>query len=309
VKSFARVGAVLGGVLGLSAALAGFVVGCSSDNGTTPPEDAGVDATTDTGTGTDSGADTGVDTGTVDSGKGDTSVTDTGPAPDANPPADPSQFPGQVVNALCTRFRECCGLAAGAWDQVRCVSANGNGGGFKNLSNHETALQGDAGKLVTYDTVAAQTCLQDILAFTCPPPAQTSAEYQKARDDCYAALKGTIALNGTGCSDDIHCAAGRCVSGTCSALVGDGGACTKTDDCAYRGTSTPSLFCNNQDPAEAGACVPRGAVGDGCLQYVDYDYAACTGGLCDLNSGNCAASAPYVDPGTCTFYAKDAGTD
>jgi hypothetical protein len=238
----------------------------------------------------------------VDSG------VDTG-LPDVKPPVDPSVFPGQVVDALCQRFRECCNLPAGSWDQVRCVNTNANGGGFKNLGLHQAGLTGDAGKLVTYNTAAATTCLQDILSFTCPPPAQTSAEYQKARNDCYAALQGTIALNGTGCSDDIHCAAGHCVGGTCVALVADGGACTKTDDCAYRGTSTPSLFCDNTDPAEGGTCVPRLDIDAGCINYVDYDYAACIGGLCDLNSGNCAASAPYVDPGTCTFFFKDAGAD
>ena len=91
------------------------------------------------------------------------------------------------------------------------------------------------------------------------------------------------------------------------ALVGDGGACTKTDDCAYRGTSVPSLFCDSIAP-DAGSCVPRLELDGGCGNFDDFDYGACTSGLCDPTTGNCSATDPFIDPGTCDIFTlKDAG--
>jgi hypothetical protein len=225
------------------------------------------------------------------------------------PTSDPSLFPAQIVTALCERFRECCGVEASAWDESRCEATNGSYGGWKNLGAHTAALTGAGAARVTYDMAQAAICLGEIRSFTCPPPVQTAAEYQKARDDCYAALKGTIAMGSAGCTDDIHCAEGRCVAGSCAALVPAGGACATTDDCAYRGTSTPSLFCNATTPDAGGACTPRLDIGGACLSFVDYDYAACASGMCDPSSGNCAASSPFVDPATCVFFARDAGAD
>jgi hypothetical protein len=297
---------MLGSIFTLPAALGSVALGCGHDDTTVP---AGAAAGPKAGDASASD----VAPGAAEDGGSD-AAPGQGPTLDAAadgaslpvPTADPSQFPAQAVTMLCERFRECCGAAPATWDEGRCERTNGGGGGFKNLGAHVAGLTGSAAANVTYDKARAATCLAEIASFTCPPTAQTAAEYQRARDDCYAALAGTIPLGGRGCTDDIHCAAGRCAGGTCSPLVAQGGACTKTDDCAYRGTSTPNLFCD--DTAAGGArCAPRLDVGAACIDYADYDYAACTSGLCDLGANACTAAAPFVDPGTCTFFSSDAG--
>jgi hypothetical protein len=307
-----RIVGALGGLV-LASGVAGFVVvGCGGDDTNPGGVDSGRDGTTDTGQDVTPSPDTGTDAPNAGDAGDAGDANDGAALPDVHPPPSVGDFPDQVIGALCQTLARCCTLYpdAGAFDLSRCNSTETNLGGFKNISNHRAGLQGDAGALVTYDLAKAGKCLQDIATFTCPPPAQTALEYQTARDDCYAALQGKIALNGAGCTDDIHCAAGHCVGGTCVALVGDGGFCQTSDDCAYRGTSVPNLFCNADGTQDGGVCVPRLDLDGGCGQYNDFDYAACSNGLCDTQTGLCTATDQFIDPQTCSILAvKDAGTD
>jgi hypothetical protein len=303
-----RLAAALGGLVVSCGVTSLVAVGCSGDD-TNPGGDSGHDGTTDTAGDVLPPPDTGPDV--IDGGP-DVTDADAALLPDVQPPSAVGDFPDQVLTALCATIGRCCLLYpdAGTFDPSHCFAAQTNAGGFKNISYHRAALQGDAGLLVTYDTAKAKKCLLDIATFTCPPPAQTALEYQTARDDCYAALKGTIALNGSGCTDDIHCAAGHCIGGTCVPLVADGGACQTSDDCAYRGTSVPSLFCNSDGTIDGGVCVPRLDLGAACGIYNDFDYGACVSGLCDTQTGNCGGSDHFIDPLTCSILSvKDAGKD
>ena len=206
-------------------------------------------------------------------------------------------------------------LDGSAFDLGRCLNTNENNlGGFKTLSRHEPALRDGGEAKVVFDKTKAALCLGEIRSFTCLTP---SAEETKLRDDCYAALAGTIALNAAGCTDAIHCAAGRCVLpgdggvGSCVALVGDGGDCTTSDDCAYRGSSNPSLFCED-DFADAGpSCAPRLGLDASCGNNTDSDYAACQSQVCGANL-TCASAFTQNDIApACTTFVRpiDAGTD
>ncbi len=323
MRNLARLGAIMVGAMGLSSAMAIVAVGCGGDD-TVVPLDSGKDQTTPDSpvTPTEGGADVKVDVVT-DGGPdvradGGPDAMDAGrdvALPDASGLA-PADFPLEVTRALCTRLAECCPTpdAGMVFDVLQCLAANEGFGGLKYLSRHEPGLRDGGAALVQFDTTSAAQCLAGARNFTCQTP---SSEYQKMRDDCYGALQGTIALNGTGCTDTIHCATGRCVLpgdggvGTCAALVGDGGACATSDDCAYRGTSNPDLFCDD-DPSRFGSptCGPR--VGDGgSCNDTDFDYAACQSGVCS-GAGICLPVFTLEDLSCDTYYVNvpaDAGTD
>jgi hypothetical protein len=300
-------------------------VGCGGDDNVVPL-DSGSDSTkADAPVGTDASGDT--------SPTGDAQQGDTGPTPDGGGGKDVvlpdvtvpgiDDFIAQTTSTLCTRLGQCCfGQNTGLFDLSHCVNFETNAGGVKGLAYHTIpADAGDAG--VTLDQTSARLCLQLILTMSCTT---TSAELAAMRTACYGALRGQIPANGAGCVDSIQCGDGlRCDTsvdgGKCTALVPDGGACTYTlarpsdptnspifsDDCAYRGTSTPPLFCDDSNPDAGIICVPLLGDGGPCGNSSNFDNA-CVSLICGGVSGICVDSVVQNPQDFCTeLTIRDAG--
>lgn len=313
MRNVARITVIMGSMFGLAVATGAVAMGCGGDD-TAVPGDSGKDTTTDSpvDTGTDSPADNQIPDAGNDVGDA--------PADIAVDSANVADFPNAVLTAFCARLGDCCypGDAA-AWDPGHCENTQaGNpeaAGSIRNLISHVGALK-DGGPNVTFNAAKAQACLQLARNYDCNI---TAAQMNGLRDQCYGALQGKIALNGTGCTDTIECAAGYCVPGdggpgTCSPLVADGGACnlsgpppTYSEDCTYRGTA--GAFCDDdplsQDAAAGVACTPQLPNGAECIGASNRSNA-CQSGLCDPTLG-CVTTAQLNDAVSCALFTKDGG--
>jgi hypothetical protein len=227
-------------------------------------------------------------------------------------------YPGQYATAICTGFATCCGAT---FDVAACEKALTTVG-YDNTLPSVGAVY-DAGNL-TFDANQAALCVAALQAWPCGANL-ASAQNQAILSACHNVLGGTIQIGSTGCSSSFECVSGAyCKSGTCTALVGDGGACAAGESidfqCSYVGSAQPSLYCNlypddGGGAARVGTCLPTLANGvtsvcsDGVSYYSDY---ACTSHVCDYaNTGACSATtANPADPTNgfeCSTYVLDAG--
>ena len=272
------------------------LVGCSGDDSVGGQGDASVDQANDT-TGIDQVSPDAGDSGMPDSptdAKNDTAV-------DSGPTLTAAGYLGAVSTALCTRVRQCCLADAGAWAQQACEQ--GYVGNPLALGQESPYL--DAG--VTFDQAKAATCLTEIQAFPCGlVSAMKSIQLQQ---DCFAALKGSVA-NGGACAANVQCFSGEyCniadggTAGTCAALVTLGGACSNAAQCSYLGIGAPANYC---DPTSH-VCTAQRGVDAGCS-----NYQQCVTNICTLPGPTCSDNYVFTDPGvgggTCeTYTIKDAG--
>jgi hypothetical protein len=299
MKNLKALVVVLGAAAAGGGGLAALMAGCSNNSGgggPTPeagsdsPVDSTIDVTPDT---SPPPPDSSADTTAPDA--------DAGPEGDAEAGLDASQifqFPGRVSQAWCQRLQTCCAPADAGFDFSLCVlstlaigGANGDGLG---LYNGRIPNNGGA---IMFNTAMAQTCLQDISTIPCGMI--TTQVALQIRSDCYGALVGTIPVGSAGCSTNLDCAQGYCNivgdagTGTCTALVADGGACTFNEQCSYRGSGQPAQFCNTG--AATPTCVPQTAIGGMC-GFTTYYNQECTTEIC-APPANCAAQGVFADPG------------
>jgi hypothetical protein len=308
MRSMPKFVGLVGAVLGAGGALGIIVVGCGGDDTEVSPDASQFDATSDGDTGTPRTDGTASETGS-DAG------ADVLIEPDALPPVE--AFPMEATIRLCERYRECCQVPVESWNQQRCVTGTNIAGGVQNLFLHAAALADGGVSNVQYDTAQALLCLARIQGVSCTV---TSADYLAIRNACFGALRGTIPLDGGGCTDAIQCAAGRCDTsidgGVCADFIADGGACASSDDCSYRGVYQPPMFCDDgiSRHPDAAVCGPQlpvdGNCGESAGPVADIE-GACTTGICAGNGdiGACAPSAVLTPIQFCNDYIlPDAGT-
>jgi hypothetical protein len=299
---------------------AALVAGCGSSGGGGEPVDSG------------GGSDSTMDTGMPPPDTGSMQDTFTADVADSGPPVDSGEagpidasdiflFPQRVTEAYCTALQTCCANAAG-FNMNFCITSTLAQGGFNGdgLGNYSGRIPNNGGA-ITFNATSAQTCLTEIAALPCGMV--TSQQLVQIRNDCYGALVGTIPVGGTGCTTSLDCAPqGWCSivgdAGTCTALAGDGGACgvglapsiPSNDQCSYRGTGQPALYCDNQVPDGGGThtCLAQPGPGGTCGTTFYYGQE-CTTEIC---TGTCGMTTPFSDPGVpgglCASLApQDAG--
>jgi hypothetical protein len=319
MRNFARLAVVLGSVVGVAGALAVLAIGCGGDDTAVPLDSGGGDRTIDSPQQETGNNDTSTGDSPSEGGGGD---AEAGGGDAGVPPLD--KFIEATVAAYCDRLGECCigDAGHGTWDRNRCITANINNISNPKLLPLHNAATKDGGAGIQYDTAHASQCLTLLKNMKCTIG---SADYSAIRDTCYAALMGKVALNSGGCTDSIQCASpGRCDpaaadGGKCVALIGDGGLCTSIDDCNYRGTYQPNLFCDDDptrhpNPADASVSIPtctpqlplNGTCGNGDGTIGDLE-GACLSGICG-GVGVCLDNFVQNDVTTCdVFTIKDAG--
>jgi hypothetical protein len=168
-----------------------------------------------------------------------------------------------------------------------------NGDGLGTYHGHIPTNGGS----ISYDSVKAQACLQDIASIPCG--VITSAAYLQIRNDCYGAMVGTIPVGGSGCTTNLDCApqgycniVGDAGTGTCTMVENLGTGCTFNEQCTYRGTGMPAAFCAT---GGSNTCVAQGDVDAACGTTFFYEQE-CTSELC-VAPGVCGTQAVFSDPG------------
>jgi hypothetical protein len=287
-------------------ALAALATGCGDDNSVASGDsgtDASGDTTTDAPGDTSPAPEAATDASDGGSADGDGgSLTDTTPDGPLDAGNAVALFPQQVTQAYCQRLATCCAPNDAGFDMNYCYTSTLGQGGVNGdgLGYYAGRIPAEGGAIM-FDSAKAQACLQDIAAIPCG--IVTSQTYLQIRNDCYAALVGTIAVGGTGCTTTLDCApqgfcniVGDAGTGTCVALSGGGGPCTVNEQCTYRGTGQPAQFCDNEGP-DAGSytCVPQSGVDGGCGVTFYYEQE-CTSELC-VSPGVCGTQTVFSDPG------------
>jgi hypothetical protein len=314
MRRYARLAVVFGSVVALASGFGVLGVGCSGDD-TVVPLDSSADTKPDT-----TQPDTGTDGGSESSTEGGEDAPADAPLPDvAVPPLD--TFIDTAVDTFCTALGACCYQGnPQKWDKPRCINAQFVAAGNPKLLAFRNAATKDGGAGLQYDTAQAKQCLALLTAMPCTI---TSAQYLAIGNACYGALKGTVPVNSKGCIDSLQCASpGRCDltvdGGQCLPLLGDGGLCTTSDDCSYRGTYQPPLFCDDDpvrhpDPSsDAGlaipTCSPQLGPNGSCGNDTDFE-GACTTGICGDNN-LCGNNFVQNTTDVCNaFTIRDAGAD
>ncbi len=295
--------------------------GCGQ--GTTAPGDGGLDATADVSSDSSVAPDSIATGDAADGGPGDAPpdvVADAAPdvvadaAPDviADAAVDAptlAAFPSAVVSAFCQRESECCFLNASTFNATLCHQILGNPatGGWVDIARYEQFLDGGT---VAYDPVQAALCIAESRNVGCG--FLTAQSGVTIEHDCYSALAGTVALDGS-CQSSVECQGlaycrgtdGGPGSGSCVPLQPEGGPCTNTatsEECSHLGHGVPGEYCSN------GTCSPALPLDAGCSA----SNAACQSLIC--YGGTCAGGQVLSDPGVangfCDFFTiKDAGGD
>lgn len=230
-----------------------------------------------------------------------------------------ASFPGQVVQAVCTRLATCCeGSDTSAFNMSQCISDFEAAGGFNGdgLYLATSALETDGGAQVTFNQTSATTCLNDIAAMGCGSDQDTA--WQQTTSDCFGALTGLIPSGGTYCHGSIECASGSycdVATGTCEPILALGSACTSNDQCEYRGTVNITAYCDVGYPNPSSGsqtCVSATAVGGACgLTY--YYEQECQTFVCNPDTALCDTAQLFSDVGTAgglcaTLTLGDAGS-
>ena len=106
----------------------------------------------------------------------------------------------------------------------------------------------------------------------------SSSEITSTWTNCNDAVRGTSPVGGP-CRDDIECVqfayCDTSDAGTCVMLGGQDAACTRTDQCAYKGGPGP-LYCNGS------TCQPRLANDASCATYDTCESGICANGVREL---------------------------
>lgn len=275
------------------------LVGCGGDDSTGGGEgDASADQTNDV-TGIDQispDANTDAGDGAVDAapdGKRDSAV-------DSGPVLTAAGYIPAISTALCQRINQCCLVDAGAWAEQACEQGyNGNP-----LAIGQEAPYLDAG--VAFDPAKAAACIAEIQSFPCGLiSAMKSITLQQ---DCFAALKGTVAV-GASCVANAQCLSGNFCNvvdggaGTCAPLAAIGSPCTSAAQCSYLGIGSPANYCDTA----SNTCLAQHAIDAGCT-----NYQQCVTNICKFPAQTCSDNYVFTDPGvtggTCdTYTIKDAG--
>ena len=296
---------------------AAIAVGCGGDDtSTSPAEDASVEAQADAPSAP-------LDGPIVDGSNGDVGSTpdaaseaspdsgDAGSVIEAGAPpfydGSAAAFPAAVSAAFCTAKQVCCLVSPSRWNEAACVGSVQAGGGYRNLSTYSTSLGGSIdGGHVALDASAAGTCLADMLGLlTASCGVATSATALRLQGECYGAFQGTLGVDAGPCGTSLECAPGSsCVKGVCATLSGVGGSCTSTDDCSYRGSSAPTVYCRLSLDGGAGRCAPAEGLDGGDCANASNANDVCLSGLCGFNPG-CADSVTFTDPGPQTLFCNN----
>lgn len=284
------------------------LVACSDDTSMNPTMDGGLP-----------------DSPSIDSPPGDTNVTD---APtDTNVEAGLQiETIADVVSAhMCTSLARCCfgnanppdgGVDGGTFNRAECQKVYSDLG-FENSSVGHALFA--AGK-VALDQQMGADCIAKIDALTCN---LTGAGLQDIRTTCFAAIKG-LATAGQACEQSVECASGLfcnpttpggALTGTCAALKTSGQACglfTNAEDgsnsikseeaCSYRGSGTPSLFCDSYDFVAAVYTDPATWTCKASLANDQdcNDSTWCASGICDPDTYKCMSPVQYFSQLSCT---------
>jgi len=322
MKSVLRIAAVLGSIVGASGAAAVLVVGCGGDDSNGGGgDDAGTDVASYDAAGNDAPEDVAPGDATADA------AADAGPdgsSPiDAGPPVL-EQYSHQINVLFCQKLASCCnGSNTGGFDLSKCVTRFDTTPNFYGVADNGLFAPYLDGGHITFDAVKAQRCFDEIEALSCA--SVPSAAAVAVRDDCNAAVTGTLDAGATGCRGSAecvapnHCEPGGTDAGICVAPRAAGAACGSSNptnpdlesvaQCGSRVTGVPGYcaFDNNGETYLADSkCHPAAPLGAGCGQSFE-----CASGLCgdtndpvllDAGYGACAEGLVFATQDTCTYY-------
>ena len=324
MKSLLRIAAVLGTVVIASGASAVFVVGCSGDDSN---GGGGVDGGFD-GPAYDAAADVSQGDGATDGGADGSDASDSGSPVDAGTPALET-YSHQINLAYCQKLAACCnGSNAAGFDLAKCVTRFDTTPNFYGIADNGLFAPYLDGGHMTFDPAKAQRCFNEIAALSCS--SVSSATAIAVRDDCNAAVTGTLEAGAIGCRGSAECAApthcepGGTDAGTCTAPRDAGSGCGSSNtanpdlesvaQCGNRATGVPG-YCaidnNGETYRSDSLCHPPEPLDAGCGQSFE-----CVSGLCgdtndpvlvDAGYGACANDFVFATEDTCTYYRTDAG--
>ncbi len=216
-------------------------------------------------------------------------------------------YPTQNATAFCNSMARCCGVDAGAFDMTSCVSDWSVSAWELMLPDNVAVFT--AGNL-TFNSIRGNACIAALQAWPCD--AFGTSENGAIVSACFNVLGGTIPVAGTGCLSSYECANGYCnAAGTCTALVGLGGACQADEQCGQAGT-TPTLFCDlypsDGSSPSTGTCQPLLPSGSAsfCGNANVLDDLACTVGVCG-DDNVCGDSKTNPASNICPGYVLGGG--
>lgn len=229
-------------------------------------------------------------------------------------------FDQVLATELCKSLSRCCygtatpgdgGADGGTFDMTSCTTQYGRLG-FE-ASNLATLRDGGN---VALNQVAADTCINKVMAMSCDLP---GAEFKALRDACFAVYTGKLGAGAT-CKGSTECTAGSFCkgdvsdggTGVCTAIRAVNGPCGDfTDDpvsgdkaCSYRGGGAPGNYCEFYD-FDGGAyldagdwkCKPPRPVNTDCATSLWCDQSICG------QDYKCVTPDKYFDL-NCTTFVK-----
>jgi V8-like Glu-specific endopeptidase len=221
----------------------------------------------------------------------------------------PASLRMAASKALCDRIQVgCCnnlGAGGAPFDRALCDSylADGLENAFAQLSAPSVSQAN-----ITVDQAKANACVAALGALSCPTVGTPAAEYRSVMRDCFGALTGLVARNGS-CHADVECAAGLYCQGafngttwnpgggTCQPLRTLGQSCATTDptgsdSCASRLSGDTARVCRD------GVCASASAAGGACIVA-----AGCGAGLvCTSAGGSAVCAATLTDSALRTYF-------
>jgi len=221
-------------------------------------------------------------------------------------------FRDEVSSALCARVASCCKVSTPAYqiDSTRCRTL------YDELGFETTArgLRNANGANFTVDNVAKAACLQKIGDVA--DCSVTSAEIKAAITDCMNAVVGLVGVGGA-CTSSIECAGNAVCEAsaggvsTCQATRGVGGSCEvvyKTGTDVYQRDNLAQALCSKRGGGQSGLyCNAYDRVGDTFRPEGTWQCAAAAanGQGCNTNQ-YCSsyACAPYGDVNQFTCVAS-----
>jgi hypothetical protein len=267
----------------------------------TTSEDGSVDATVQNdsgGTGADASPDTSVQ---VDAGFDAASCSVTVPTA--------SGFVNALSTVQCESLQQCCGIAP--------ANFNLSGAGGCVPTFNAIGWLGDTGPAaflnggrMAYNSAAACACLEGNVYGTISCVTVPDTEYGPLESVCESALQGTSGAGGP-CASSWECMPGFYCSeeltadpddagalGTCSALLAVSDPCTKTDECTYIGSGTPTAYCNTS--VTPNVCTSVVSDGNSCPS--PNGASKCSSGIC--SSSICQSGFDFSSSARCTAFVN-----